>query len=64
MSKILCKNRSVERADSLDIQSCCCFEKLLYLRAIFSDDSDVITACFVVPILFYIKSSEFAEAVC
>ena len=64
MSKIFGKNRSVERADGLDIKSCCCLEKLLYLRTVFSDDSDIVATCFAVPVLFYIKSSEFAKAVC
>ena len=55
---------SVERADGLDIKSCCCLEKLLYLRTVFSNDSDIVATCFAVPVLFYIERSEFAEAVC
>ena len=60
MSKIFGKDRSVKRADGLDIKSCCCLEKLLYLRTVFSDDSYIVATCFAVPVLFYIESSEFA----
>ena len=64
MSKVLGKDRSVKRADRLNIQGCCYFEKLLYLRTVFSNDSDIVAACFAVPVLFYIKSSEFTESIC
>ena len=64
MSKILGEDRSVERADSLNIQSCCYFKKFLYLRAVFSNDSDIVATCFAVPVLFHIKGSELTESVC
>ena len=63
MSQILSQNRSVQRADDLDIQSCSHFEKLLNLRTIFADNTDIVTACFAVPVFLYIKCAEFTKSV-
>ena len=64
MSKIFSKNRSVERADGLDIQSCGCFQKVLHLHTIFSNDADIVSSCLIVPWFLCIQGTEFSEAVC
>ena len=64
MSKVLCEDWSMEWTDCLDIQSCGSFQKLLNLCTVFSNDSDIVTACFAVPVFFYVKCSEFTETVC
>lgn len=64
MSKIFSKNRSVERADGLDIQSCGYFQKVLHLHTIFSNDADIVSSCLIVPWFLCIQGAEFSEAVC
>ena len=64
MSKILGEDRSVERADSLNIQSCCHFQKSLYLCSIFTNDTDKISSRFVIPVFFYIQRTEFTKSIC
>ena len=64
MSKIFGENRSVKRTDGLDIQSCGYFQKVLYLYAIFSNDTDKVSSCLIIPWLFHIQGTEFSEAVC
>ena len=54
----------MKRTDCLDIQSCGSFQKLLNLCTVFSNDSDIVTASFAVPVFFYVKCSEFTETVC
>ena len=64
MSKIFSKNRSVEWADGLDIQSCGYFQKILHLHTIFSNDADIVSSCLIVPWFLCIQGAEFSEAVC
>ena len=64
ISQIFFQNRSVQRANRLNIQPCRFLQKVLYLSAVFSYDSDIITTSFACPVLFYIQSAEFTETVC
>ena len=59
MSKIFSKNRSVEWADGLDIQSCGYFQKILHLHTIFSNDADIVSSCLIVPWFICIQGTEF-----
>ena len=64
MAKIFLKNRSVKRANDLNVKLGSHLQQILYLRSVFSNDSDKISASFVIPIFFYIKSTEFSKSVC
>ena len=64
VAKVFIEYRAVERADSLDIQSCSYFKKVLNLHAVFSYDADVISSCLIIPWLLNVKSTEFSESVC
>ena len=54
----------MKRTDGLNIQSCCLFQKILYLCTVFAYDTDIIAACFACPVFFHIKSTKFAKTVC
>ena len=64
MSQILCEYRTMQWTDDLDIQCCCNFQKSLYLCAVFAYNTDKVSSCFIVPVFFYIKGTEFAKSVC
>ena len=53
----------MEWTDCLDIQSCGSFQELLNLCTVFSNDSDIVTACFAVPVFLHVKCSEFTESI-
>ena len=57
------QNRTVKRANGGNIKLSRLFEQTLHLSAVFSHDADIITARLVLPILFYVKSTEFAKSV-
>ena len=63
MLQILCKNRSMQWADYLNIQCCCNLQKILNLCSVFSNNSDIVTACFAIPVFLYIKRSELTESI-
>ena len=64
MSKIFGKHRTMQRTDHLNIQCCCHFQKLLYLCAIFSYDSNEVSSCFIIPRFFHIQRTEFSKSIC
>ena len=64
MAKILGKNRAVKRTDHLDIQSCGNLQQRLNLWAIFANNPNKISSCFVIPVFIHIQGTEFAKAVC
>ena len=64
ISEIFGKNRTVQRADRLNIQSRCLFQQCLYLRAVFADDTEIIPSRFASPVFLCIQCTEFSEAVC
>ena len=64
IAQVFLQDGAVQRTDGLNIQSGCLFQQILHLRAVFSDDSDVITACFTCPVFFHIQGAELTEAVC
>ena len=61
--KIIFQNGSVKRADNLNIQIGCLFQYILYLSAIFPDDTDIVAACFAVPVFFHVQRSEFSKTI-
>ena len=64
MSKVLSQYWSVQRTDGLNIQSCCFLQQILYLLAVFSNDTDEVTTRLIIPRLLHIKSTEFSKSVC
>ena len=54
----------MQRTDCLNIQCRSSFEKFLNLRTVFSNNSNIVTTCFAVPVLFYIKRTKFTKSVC
>ena len=63
MSKIFCKDRTVQRTDDLNIEGGCNFQKVLYLLSVFPYDSDKVSSCFIIPGFLYIQRAEFAKSV-
>ena len=63
VAQVFFQNGTMERADGLDVQSSGNLQKLLHLHAVFSDDTDEIAACFIIPGFVSIQSTEFSETV-
>ena len=64
MCQIFSQDRSMQRADRLNVQSCSCFEKFLHLCTVFTNNTDIITTGFAIPVFLYIKSTKFTKSVC
>ena len=58
MSKVFSQYWSVQRTDSLNIQSCCFFQQILHLFAVFSNNTDEVTTGLIIPRLLHIKSTK------
>ena len=63
MGQILLQDGAVKRADGLNIQIGRFLQYRLHLSAVFSYDSDVVAAGFIIPGLFHIQCAEFSEGV-
>ena len=64
ISQVFFQDWSMQRTDRLNVQSGCFFQQVLYLCTVFSNDTDVVTACLTCPVFFYIESTEFSETIC
>jgi len=64
VAKIFRQNWTVQGTDFPDIQRTCYFQELLYLQTVFSDNTDKITACFVIPWFLAVECTEFSKTVC
>ena len=64
ISQIFFQNRSVQRANRLNIQPCRFLQKVLYLSAVFSYDSDIITTSFACPVIIIFYYSKFTKCIC
>ena len=55
----------MQRADDLDIETCCCLEDLGGLQAVFADDAKIVSARFARPSfgVFHVVGAELTEAV-
>ena len=63
VTEIFGQDGTMQRADNRNIERGSLLEKRLHLSTVFSDDSDEIAACLIVPGLGNIERAEFTEAV-
>ena len=63
MTDRLFQNRSMQRADDLDVKTGCFLKKCLHLHSIFSYDIEIIPSRLAVPVLIHIKRTELAETI-
>ena len=65
ISEIFAQNRTVERADDLNVKSGCSLKELLCLKSVFAHDAKIVSARFASPSfrIFHIVGAEFSEAV-
>ena len=65
VSEIFREDRSVQRTDHSDIESCCLLQHVLHLCAVFSYDTDIVTSCLACPVVILgIQRPELSESVC
>ncbi len=63
MRKIFFQNGSVQRADSADVVSGKFIQDRLDLHTVLSDNAEIISSRFVVPVVFHVQSAEFSKSV-
>ena len=63
VAQVLRQHRTMEGTNGLNIQCGSLFQQILYLRAIFAHNANVIAAGLVIPGLLHIQSAELAEAI-
>ena len=63
VTEIFLENRTVQRADRLNVKVCRFLKNCLYLCAVFADDPEIVSPRFACPVLLNVQSAELSETV-